>query len=305
LTILTRFGTEQYPRAEQEVEEIFQRQLPDVARTVIVVDNALPNGFIEAHGSRTLIGGDNSAREFSAFDRAVAFVGTNIWHYDFVHFATSAFNTLYVRYLERFDTALLEAATSRPLCLGHIDCYNDPVTILGIATQHWIRTCFFFLRPSDVKALGHLTTLSEGSLFFGGSHEAPFRQGAPLSSRYRDYIIKWLTGGDIGQGVEWHSRVSLTPGTLTAFEHKALSVMNEQLLGVRLRAMGCRLTDVTWLATMLARGETGGVRWNTNWRQQLLDRDRDALVLHPASVPPASEPALDPAVPRSGGIVLA
>src|SRR5262249_16852808 len=139
----------------------------------------------------------------------------------------------------------------------------------------------------------------------GGSHEAPFRPSAPLSPRYRDYIIEWLTGGDIGQGVEWHSSVSLTPRTLTAFEHKALSVMNEQLLGVRLRAMGCRLTDLTWLATMLARGELGGVRWNTNWRQQLLDRDRDALVLPPASVPPVSEPALAPAVPRSGRAVLA
>jgi hypothetical protein len=291
LTILARFGTKRYPRAEQEIDEIFRQQLSSIDRTVVVVDNALSEGFREARGSRSLIGGDNSAREFSAFDRAVEFVGPEIWHFDFVHFATSAFNTLYVRYLERFDAALLGAASGRPLCVGHIDCYNEPVTILGIETQHWIRTCFFFLRPLEVKMLGSLTTLSDRALFFGGSHETPFHSAAPISPRYRDYIMEWLTGGDIGQGVEWHSAISLTAGTLTTFEHKALSIMNEQLLGVRLRAMGCRLADVTWLATVLARGEASHIPWNIGWREQLRGRDHDAVI---------PSPALPAVVPVSG-----
>ena len=76
-----------------------------------------------------LIGGDNSSREFSAFDRALEFAGADIWSYDFVHFATSAFNTLYVAYLERFVPSLLAAAAGRPACIGHIDCYNEPVEV--------------------------------------------------------------------------------------------------------------------------------------------------------------------------------
>jgi len=104
LTILARFGTDQYREAESDIAELFARQLPAVDRQVLVVDNAQPRDVVEqrADGS-TVIGGDNSTREFSAFDRALEFVGANIWDYDFVHFATSAFRTLYVAYLDRFE----------------------------------------------------------------------------------------------------------------------------------------------------------------------------------------------------------
>jgi hypothetical protein len=278
LTVLVRFGTDRYPTAELDIDDIFRRRMPSVERTVLVVDNALPAGLIEERGLRVLIGGDNDAGEFSAFDRAVQFVGPDIWRYDFVHFATSAFKMLYVSYLERFDTALLEAVAGRPVCLGHIDCYNDAVEILGVRTQHWIRSCFFFLPPADVRTLGSLVTIRSGDGVFSGRAETPFRPDAPLSQRYRDYIIEWLTGGDIGQGVKWHSSLAPAAETLPAFERKALAIMNEQFLGVRLRAMGCRLMDVTWLATELARADGGPVRWQTKWREQLAGRDRDAMV---------------------------
>ena len=74
-----------------------------------------------------LIGGDNRSWEFSGFDRALDFLGAEVWSYYFVHFATSAFNTLYVAYLERFEPSLLEVVANRAVCVGHIDCYNEPV----------------------------------------------------------------------------------------------------------------------------------------------------------------------------------
>ncbi len=290
LTILARFGAQQYPHAEQEIANIFQRQMPEIDRTVVVVDNAIPKGFEERSprrtviARRTVIGGDNSAREFSAFDCALDFIGSDIWSYDLVHFATSAFNTLYVNYLPRLDSALLEAGACRPLCVGHIDCYNTAVEILRFRTQHWMRTCFFFLPPTEVKALGSFVTIRDGSAFFSGNPEAPFRRDAPLSPPYREYVTTWLTGSDIGQGVKWHSSFELKPETLVSFERKAVTIFNEQLLGVRLRAMGCRLIDVIWAATMLAKGGASCIRWDTNWAEQLAGRDRDALVLSPSAV---------------------
>jgi hypothetical protein len=296
LTILARFGTEQYPHAEQEIDDIFQRRMPGIDRTVIVVDNALPRGFEERHPQRVLIGGDNSAREFSAFDCAIDSIGSDIWSYDLVHFATSAFNTLYVSYLQLFDMALLRAMTRRPVGLGHIDCYNDAVEILGIRTQHWIRTCFFFLPPTEVKVLGSFVTIRDGSRFFSANPDVPFRSDAPLTGTYREYITNWLTGGDIGQGVQWHSRLMLTRETLPAFENKALSIMNEHLLAVRLRAMSCRLIDVTWLAARLARDKAASVQWNTNWREQVSNRDRGTVVLSAAAgaVPEGSRKSYGP-----------
>ena len=282
LTVLVRFGTAQYPDAEAQIAGIFRRQLPSVERRLIVVDNGLPEDFEEGAGTRCVIGGDNQAREFSAFDRAVAFVGSDIWSFDLVHFATSAFNTLHVAYLPRIDMALLSAVARRPACTGHIDCYHHPVEIQGFRSQHWIRTCFFFMTPGDVKSLGSFVTIRDGDRYFSGDPQAPFRREASLSPRYREYITKWLVGDDIGQGVTWHSSFALTHETLASFEQKALTIMNEQLLSVRLRAMGCRLIDVTWAATMLRRRKPA-IDWTASWREQLAGRDRDALVL-PAGV---------------------
>jgi hypothetical protein len=290
LTILTRFATEQYPRAEQELDDIFRRQMATVDRTVIVVDNAMSDDGA-AGGARRLIAGDNRAREFSGFDRGVKTIGRDLERFDLVHFATSAFNSLYVRYLDRFEPGLLGRFAGRPLCLGHIDAYNDGIGILGFHSQHWIRTGFFFLPPGEVKLLGSFVSVRDGERFFSGDPARPFREDAPLSQNYRRYIIDWLTGADIGQGVQWHSHFELTPETLPRFEHKALSIMNEHLLSIRLRALGCRQIDVTWAASVLARSRGAKVRWNTPWRQQLAERDRDAVVLPAAPAPAAATSA--------------
>jgi len=109
----------------------------------------------------------------------------------------------------------------------------------------------------------------DGELFFSGSPDEPFRVDAPMSMSYREYITEWLTGGDIGK-VEY---------TLPTFEHKALSLLNEQLLGIRLRALGCHLIDVTWLSTMLRHKSSLEISWTTSWREQLANRDGDALIL--------------------------
>lgn len=277
LTIFVRHGTGKYADAERQADAIFRRQMPDVERTVIVVDNALPPGVAETSPGRTVIGGDNSGREFTALDEGLRYAGRTVWTYDLINVVTEAFNSLYVDYLARFTTPLLESIRGRPAAVGHIDCYNEPVEILGFQTQHWIRSCFMFLPPAEVKLLGALTTVRDGTPFFSGVPADPFRPDAPLSDTYRRYITDWLTGQDIGQGVTWHSSFGLAAETLPTFQAKAIAIINEQMLGVRLRAMGCRLIDVTWLSTVLAGGRS--LPWRTPWREQLANRDRDALKL--------------------------
>jgi len=282
LTILARFGRDQYPHADEEIADIFRRRMPEIDRTVVIVDNALPRDVIEERDGAVLLGGDNTSREFSAFDRALDFIGSDIWSYDFVHFATSAFNTLYVAYLDRFDTRLLQALTGRAVCVGHLDCYNEPIEVLTYRSQHWIRSCFFFLPPAEVKALGSFVAIADGGRFFSGNPDEAFRVDAPISRRYREYITQWLTGHDVGQGLEWHSSFTLTRETMPAFEQKARALLNEQLLGIRLRALGCHLVDVTWLSTLLRCSSPLEISYTTPWREQLAKRDRDALIVRDA-----------------------
>jgi hypothetical protein len=279
LTILARCGRDRYPNADREIADIFRRRMPEIERTVVIVDNALPRDVVEEREGAVLLGGDNTSWEFSAFDRALDFVGSDIWSYDFVHFATSAFNTLYVAYLDRFDTRLLQALTGQAVCLGHIDCYNEPIEVLTYRSQHWIRSCFFFVPPAEIKALGSLVTIADGSRFFSGNPDEAFRVDAPISRRFREYITQWLTGHEIGQGVEWHSHFALTRETVPAFEQKARAILNEHLLGIRLRALGCHPVDVTWLSTMLRCGSPLEISFTIPWREQLATRDRDALIV--------------------------
>src|SRR5262245_27290379 len=127
LSIFVRHGTAEYTRAEQRLSTIFERQLPAVARDTVVVDTALPLRVFEEQPGRVLIGGDNMDWEFSGFESGIAHVGDEIFNYDLVNFATSALAQLYAGYLDRFDGNALAAIVDRPLCLGHIDCYNESI----------------------------------------------------------------------------------------------------------------------------------------------------------------------------------
>lgn len=277
LTILARAGVERYPRAEGHLAAIMARRLPHASRDLVVVDNLLPPGVHQQDAARTLIGGDNASWEFSAFDTAAAWLGDRIHDYDWIHLATSAFGELYTGYLERFTAPVLRAADGRATCLCHIDCYNDAVQVLGRPSQHWARTAFLMLPPAELVRLGSLVSVDDRAPFFSGDPEAPFRADAPLSPAFRRYVLDWLTGQDIGQGTSWHSRIPLTRETLALFEQKAIAILNEHLLSIRLRAQGCLLVDVTWLAAVL---DTGGVvDWATPWRAQLAGRDCDAVRL--------------------------
>jgi hypothetical protein len=273
LTILARKGTHSYPAAATELHAIFSRQMPELDRDMVIVDNDLPAGYDQPSADGRVIGGDNRDWEFSGFDRALAVMGRDIWKYDFVHIATAAFNTLYVDYLVQFREPLLRTALRYPACVGHIDCYNEMVSLLGFRSQHWIRSCFFFIRPSELLSLGSLVSVRDATPFFTGRADTPFRDDAPISPNYQGYITEWLTGGDIGQGVRWHRHLELTSEDLTEFQDKTRAILNEHMLAIRLRALGCALVDVTWLSTILSRGDA--VNWRTSWRQQLAEAKRD------------------------------
>lgn len=281
LSILVRHGTDKYAGAINDIEDMFARQMPEIEHRTIVVDNGLPASHRQAMGDRMLlIGGSDIAREFSGWDCGVAAAGADLDRCDFVHLATSAFRTLYVRYLDLIDMRLLHALKGRAVAVGHIDYYFEPVTLFAYRPQHWLRTSCVFLPPAELRTLGSLVSLGPElrDQFFSGDPEAPFRQSAPLCHQYRTYIVDWLTGKGTGQGVEWHSRFALSQDSLREFEDKALAVLNEQMFGVRLRAQGCRTTDVIWASSKLDRSGTLPQPLPP-WRVQLSERAHDAVPL--------------------------
>ncbi len=286
LTIFVRAGTTTYPEAEARLDELFARQLPTVERDVVVVDNLLPSGLVESRPGHHLISGDNSVWEWSAIDVAVKHVGARIRAYDLVNIVTSAFQQLYVDYLERFTPSVVAAIVGERVCLGHIDCYNDEIGILTYRSQHWLRTSFIMLPVQELLLLGSAVSARHRWPWFSGRSDEPFAADAPLSDNYRKYILDWLLGEDIGQGVRWHRSLALDGEGLNQFEQKTITILNEHLFGIRLRAAGCRVIDVTWLSAELAAGRKP--EWGTPWWEQLAGRDRDAKRI---AVPFSPQPA--------------
>lgn len=280
LTLLVRHGTDKFPRAIDDVAALFARQLPEVEWDLIVIDNKLPEDheqILAPH--RVLIGGSNAMREFSAWQSGLAFAGPRLADYDFVNLATEAFRTLYVAYLDRFNTRMLRLLLGRGAAVGHIDRYNDPVLLLGRQSQAWLRTSFVFLPPAELKMLGPLVSTAEPTGIFSGNPESPFCPDAPISENCRDYLLSWLTGEGTGQGVEWHSRFALSPETLPQFQNKVIAILNEHMFSVRLRAQGCAMVDATWLATWAGKSARDGQPLGVipSWRRQLIGRDTDAV----------------------------
>ena len=268
-----------YATAEQELFDLFRDQLPSVRRDVVVVDTALPLGVAEEEQGRLVMGGDNSAREFSAFDSGVARVGEGLRP------RTSRLrrSDSYWDYLERFQPATLEAIAGRPACLGHIDCYNEPIQVAGCTSQHWVRTSCIFLPPLELKILGSLVSIRDPTPWFSGDPSIRFARTPHSRRRYRRLIIDWLTGQDIGQGVKWHSGMALDPTTLRVRAEGA-GHPERTSLWTWLRAAGCGTIDVTWLSGQLARGSVN-VDWSTPWWQQLAERDRHQLRVRTALRP--------------------
>ncbi len=280
VSLLARHGSQKYPNAELRLNEIYSKQLPEVERFTLIIDNALACDSVQQEDeSLTLIGGDNSAWEFSAWDRGLRYLGERIWSFDLVHLVTSAFDSLYTAYLDRFDTRMLCAMVRRPLCLGHIDCYNEPVRLLSFRSQHWMRSSFLFTPPSEIMTLRSLVSLKEPVIMFGPSSDTPFAPNAEISANYQRYILDWLTGGDIGQGTTWHSQFALTPESLSLFQAKAAAIMNEHLLSIRLRAQATSLIDTTWLSGQLETRNAESIDWTTPWKTQLASRKVDRLLM--------------------------
>ncbi len=244
LCLYLRYGPNDFPGSLEKLFEWYQgkQKKDDFRLTFWIIDNKLPADFdgVDLETGFRLLSGDNAQREFSGFQKVIQQQRGELANYDLVHFVTSAFNQLFTGYLDYFELKHLYPVLHRDICLGHIDSYDRPVTLMDAVSQSWIRTCFFFISPRVLFALKDVHSLKDKRLFFNEKGE--FQENAPVERTYRQYIQQWLSGKKM-QGVTWHGKVK--PGQ--EFADKALTILNEHMLSIRLRGMGVKLVDYYWL----------------------------------------------------------
>jgi hypothetical protein len=270
LILFVRHGTDKYRDALDELDRIYQSRAPNLTRRTIVIDNALGCGLSEELGpNQMLIGGDNTQWEFSGWQCAIDMLGNELANYDAVHLVTSAFRTLYTDYLERFSPQMIDVVARRPVATGHIDYYPYPVRFGSFVSRHWVRSSFWLINPIELIRLRKLVTVDNSEGLFSAQLERPFAEDAPLSPGYQQLIHQWLTSDQgTGQDTTWHSRFDLTAQSRSFFQEKAIAILNEHLLSIRMRAQGTHVLDMTYLAELIDRGQTMPVHF-PSWRTQM------------------------------------
>jgi len=239
LCLFLRYGTEKYLDSYKELQEWYKKNMNGVDVSFWIIDNKIEASYsgIDSKTGARLLSGDNQFREFSGWQRIIDQYRDEIQNYDIVHFVTETFNTLYTGYLNNFDIMQLEYVLNEPICLGHIDYYDDPIVLFNERSQHWIRCCFFFISRDVLLSFNNFVGIKNKKIFFNDSKE-DFKNDAPLSENYKSYILSWLNGQKI-QGVMWHSKIE----NFQQLKSKALAIMNEHMLSINMRKNGIKLVD--------------------------------------------------------------
>ena len=246
LSLFIRYGNSDYKGAYRALMD-FYACMPGVNVESVLIDTALPAGagaWIGPMGC--MLAGDNLRREFSGWDTAITRYRAQLGEFDLVHLVTSAFQNEYNGFYPLVCGEMLDYVHRTPgVMLAHVDAYPEPVRLLGRRFQTWGCSKFLFARPTDLLALGGLAGPFSGTDFFSEGGDDPFRADAPLSANYSRFLLDWLTGDGLPHG-KWHSVFRYSAENIAKFQAKALSILDEHSLSMRIRESGVQIVDYTW-----------------------------------------------------------
>jgi glycosyltransferase involved in cell wall biosynthesis len=245
LSLFLRYGDSDYKGAYQNLMD-FYAHLPGLSVESVLIDTALPDGVKAWIGScARLLAGDNQRGEFSGWDTAITTYRKRLSDFDLVHLVTSAFKNEYNGFYKLVCKEMFGYVHATPgVLLAHVDAYPEPVRLFGRCFQTWACSKFLLARPADILALGGLTGPFSGADFFAEGSE-PFRHKAPLSTNYKHFLLDWLTGDGLPDG-KWHSVFRYSAQDIAKFRFKALRILDEHSLSMRIRESGVRIVDYTW-----------------------------------------------------------
>lgn len=231
--------------------DLCHRVLPRSAWRVVVVQNAWA-GDVEVTRACGVhvISGDNSSREFSAYDRGVWWLRS---YYDpkseaVFLIANDTFHRSYGReYLELFTPEKVQGPLQEGRLVGWVDSYPEAVSLFGLSVRCWVRTSLVFCRLQELERLLPLALPFEDREVFSGDCQSFFCTPSPLSENYRRYLRAWLFGEPDGSGEfreRWHGAAALTPSTMRMFLGKARAILCEHYLSAKAGGLGIGICDV-------------------------------------------------------------
>ncbi len=249
--VYLQFGDEHFRDGYEHLTGLLSEWFPESHRRICVVDNSLEGDLeISLNTDSDLISGDNSARDFSGYDRGIRWLNSAyasrrklIWV-----FANDTFHRdLGVPTSQYFKKAVVRFGLQKRAFVGFEDSYPKAVELFGLKFRRWMRTNFFILPGDVVDRVYPLTMPFADSEVFGETPRSFFREPSPLSENYRNYLRTWLFGRRDPRGefrFVWRSAERLTAENLTEFQTKTKAILSEHYLSARIQSLGTTIFPV-------------------------------------------------------------
>ncbi len=131
--------------------------------TYIRVDNKYEHMPITKTGSNIfMVGGDNSSREFSGWQRGINTLTSLQCHYDIVLITNEMFFKPGPSFLQDYAThELLNKSLSEKKIIGRIDTSFQNYTLFGYDVSSWVCTNCVFIPKKAVDALGNIVLIND------------------------------------------------------------------------------------------------------------------------------------------------
>lgn len=209
---------------------------------LIKINNWQPDDPLTSIGhNRHNVGGDNSAWEFSAWDKGIRAADTLNIQSDIVLFFNDAlFNSIHQSFDMHYFSTMYNHVTLSRLSLGvlgHVDQSELNCAIHGMPSVHHMRSNSFAI-TSDLLPKIRLTYYDAHSV----SEFLPekwtgqlFTEHAPLSSEFKTFLTWWMTKG-------WprSAEYPLCQEHWPLIRAKLTAILNERMLSIQLQQAGAR-----------------------------------------------------------------
>lgn len=261
--VFVRYDREKYAGAWDRMRAHLE-SLPSLSTETVIVDNTQPGRPPERLGDGVhVIGGDNGAWEFSAFDEGVGWLRSEGRLRDLTLLATDAFAAYGGDFVALVDEPVLRFCRRRAAAAGWVDSFEEPCRLLGTDYEDWLRTSYLILPSEALPAVEPFAWPLADDALFDPDWRRRWKSDAPLSSSLRRRIDHWLTGRSEDEALAhadtWHSRFDVDARTFPFFKAKVRAILREHHLSIRLRAARVPAFDLRVLADRLARGGAGGL----------------------------------------------
>ena len=185
------------------------------------------------------LGGDNSEREFSGWQKGLEALRAADIHYDVVIFINESFSAYGENIIEREDigTIIYDSIAANAVS-GRFDNGQGKFFLTGGDVSEWICANCIIVPQKIMDEINSIIGLRKEKMnIFFDDEKLTFKADAPINENFRMHIVGWLTKS-------WHSKFDIGNETWDFFKNKTFAIFNEVLFTAKLKERNIKIIAI-------------------------------------------------------------